>query len=215
MRFGRRLGRRFFERGCVTAAVDLVGCVLVRRLPNGERLAGRILEVEAYLGDGTDPASHSHRGRTARNGSMFGAPGRLYTYKIYGIHTCANVVCDAEGVGSAVLLRAVEPLCGLERMRAHRGLDPGAPDTLIARGPGRLAQAFALGLDCDGASAIGGDIALHRAPHGWPALRVQSGPRIGISKAALLPYRFHAADDALRRWISPGPRGASSAQRAL
>jgi DNA-3-methyladenine glycosylase len=205
MRFGRRLGRRFFERGSVEVAQELIGCVLVRRLPTGERLAGKIVEVEAYLGDGSDAASHAHRGPTPRNHSMFGPPGHLYTYRSYGIHTCANLVCEAKGRANAVLLRAILPLLGIERMRANRQLAPETSATLIARGPGRLAQALALSLDDDGRSVLAGDIGVHRPPSDWPELAVLRGPRIGISKAADLPYRFHVADTDAFKWVSAKP----------
>ncbi len=115
-------------------ARELVGCTF---LVDG--VGGVIVETEAYAPD--DPASHSYNGRTARNAVMFGRPGRLYVYRSYGIHWCANVVCGDDGVGAAVLLRAVEPTSGLELMRARRGLDDVR---LLAAGPGRLTQALGI-----------------------------------------------------------------------
>ena len=122
----RPLPRRFFARPTLDVARDLLGAHLVRRV-GGERLVTRIVEVEAYLGDGSDPGSHCHRGLTPRNRAMFGPPGRLYVYRSYGIHTCVNVVCEEEGVAGAVLLRAAEPLMGVDRMRRNRGLGAGGP----------------------------------------------------------------------------------------
>ena len=157
MRSGPPLRRAFFERSSVEVARDLVGATLIRKLADGTRLAGRLVEVEAYLGDGSDPSAHSHNGLTLRNQTMFGPPGRLYAYRSYGIHTCVNLVCAPEGDAAAVLLRAFEPTCGLVRMRQLRGLARSASDRLIARGPGRLAQALDLRLEDDGMSALGGD----------------------------------------------------------
>jgi DNA-3-methyladenine glycosylase len=213
MRPGRRLPARFFARPALDVAPELLGCWLVRTLPDGERLAARIVEVEAYLGDGSDPSSHAHPGPTARNRSMFGPPGRLYAYLSYGIHTCINVVCDAEGVGAAVLLRAAEPLVGEATMRVHRGLGASADRRRVAGGPGCLARALGLGLEHDGLALDGAALGLHRPPAGTPAPRVVAGPRIGITRAVDLPYRFHVAGD---RFVS-GPararaRGARSAR---
>ncbi len=187
VRLGRRLGIAFFDRPCLDVAPELVGCTLVRRLPGGERLVGRIVEVEAYLGDGSDPAAHSHIGPTPRNRAMFGPAGRLYVYRSYGLHWCANVVCEGRGRGAAVLLRALEPLQGDAWMRRRRGLRPDAPARLVAGGPGRLAQALAIDDSLYGASLASGPLSLHR---GSPAARPAHGPRIGIRKAAALPYRF-------------------------
>jgi DNA-3-methyladenine glycosylase len=129
---------------------------------------------------------------------MFGPPGRLYAYRSYGIHTCVNLVCGPEGEAAAVLLRALEPTCGRVRMRQLRGLASSASDRLIARGPGRLAQALSLQLEDDGMSALGGALRLRAAPAG--SARVESGPRIGISKATDLRYRFYEAGSP---WVSP------------
>ena len=155
-------------------------------LPDGTRLVGRIVEVEAYLGDGSDPASHAHRGPTPRTRPMFGPPGHFYVYRSMGIHRCANVVCEPAGVGAAVLLRAAEPLAGEERMRALRG---GRGGTELASGPGKLAEAFAIELAHSGADALRGPLRLER-PARAAAAPIAVGPRIGISKAADLPYRF-------------------------
>jgi DNA-3-methyladenine glycosylase len=201
------LARAFYARDPRSVAADLIGCHLVHRLPDGERLVLRLVEVEVYLGDGTDPASHAHRGQTARNRSMFGPAGTLYAYRSYGIHVCVNVVCGSVGHAAAVLLRAGEPLCGLERMCAHRGLEAGVSRRLIASGPGRFAEALGLTLAHDGHSLLRSPLSiLPPAPDG-PRPQVETGPRIGITKAADLPFRFFdAASDCVSRYRSGGKR---------
>jgi DNA-3-methyladenine glycosylase len=204
---GLRIPLSFFERPCLQVAPELVGCLLVRRLATGERLIGRIVEVEAYLGDGSDPGSHSHRGPTARNRSMFGPPARLYTYRSYGVHTCANLVCEPPGSGAAVLLRAVEPLAGVESMRRRRGL--GARERLgprLASGPGRLAQAFGLGLEHDGIPALGGELCIRRPAADASPLKLARGPRVGLTRGADLPYRFFAEGSPFVSAWRPGKR---------
>ena len=178
----------------------------MRRLPSGERLVGRLVEVEAYLGDGNDPGSHSFGGPTARSRSMFGPPGRLYTYLCYGVHTCANLVCEPAGKGAAVLLRAVEPIEGIEAMYRLRGLDATAPRRALASGPGRLAQAFGLTLEDDGMSALRGALSI-RSPGGEiEALETICGPRVGLRRGSDLPYRFHVRDNPFVSPWRPGKR---------
>jgi DNA-3-methyladenine glycosylase len=191
VRLGLPIRAAFFARPCLEVAADLIGASLVRRLPDGTRLVGRIVEVEAYLGDGRDPGSHSHGGETPRNRSMFGPPGRLYAYRSYGIHTCANVVCEAPGRGAAVLLRAAEPLEGEDRMRRHRGLPDAAPVRAVASGPGRLAQAFDLGLGDDGRSLLRGAVVLRGPSPGEALPDVGRSRRIGLRRGAALPFRFY------------------------
>ncbi|HXX48453.1 MAG TPA: DNA-3-methyladenine glycosylase [Myxococcota bacterium] len=181
-----RLARSFFARPCLEVAPELLGLWLIHELPGGERLVGRIVEVEAYLGDGNDAASHAHRGPTRRNRPMFGPPGHFYVYRSMGIHRCANVVCERVGSAAAVLLRAAEPLEGQERMRALRG---GRSGRELASGPGKLAEAFAIELADDGADALRGPLRLERDPRA-ASLEIRVGARIGISKSADLPYRF-------------------------
>jgi DNA-3-methyladenine glycosylase len=200
MSLGPPLRQTFYARDSRRVAADLIGCQIVRRLETGERLIARLVEVEAYLGDGSDPASHAHRGPNRRNRVMFGPAGRLYAYRSYGIHTCVNVVCSRSGTATAVLLRAAEPMEGLPAMRALRNLEPDARVELIARGPGRLAQALGLDLNHDGESLLRGAITLHAPPPDTPRIRVDRGPRVGITKAADLPYRFFEADSP---WVSP------------
>jgi DNA-3-methyladenine glycosylase len=185
-----RLARSFFARPCLEVAPELIGLLLIHELPSGVRLVGRIVEVEAYLGDGTDAASHSHRGPTPRSRVMFGPPGHFYVYRAMGIHRCVNVVTEPEGSGAAVLLRAAEPLEGESHMRALRG---GRGGRELASGPGKLAQAFAIELAHDGRDALVGALRIERERGARP-LAISAGPRIGITKSADLPYRFFARD---------------------
>jgi DNA-3-methyladenine glycosylase len=167
-------------------APALLGCWLVSDRPEG-RVALRLTEVEAYSGEGEDPASHAHRGPTPRAEIMFGPPGRLYVYFSYGVHWCANVVVGPEGRGSAVLLRAGEVVMGEQLAHARRPAARTARE--LARGPARLTQALAIGPDDKGAELLdpGSDVRLHR---GTPPSSVSAGPRVGISQATELPWRF-------------------------
>jgi DNA-3-methyladenine glycosylase len=144
-----------------------------------------LVETEAYLPD--DPASHAFRGPTRRNASMFGPAGRLYVYRSYGIHWCANVVCDAEGVGAAVLLRALEPVAGVDAMRARRGLDD---IRLLAAGPGRLTQALSIDRTHDAADLTRSPFEL-RPPSG--RVEVETSTRVGISRATDRRWRYSLA----------------------
>jgi DNA-3-methyladenine glycosylase len=144
-------------------------------------VGGPIVEAEAYRRE--DPASHSHPGPTARNAPMFGEPGRFYVYRSYGIHWCVNIVCEPPGRGAAVLVRALEPVFGVERMRERRGLEE---PLLLASGPGRVGQALAAGPHLNGLPAT---LLAPERPR-----RVASGPRIGITRAAERPWRFWDPD---------------------
>jgi DNA-3-methyladenine glycosylase len=148
-------------------------------------VGGVIVETEAYGPD--DPASHSFGGQTRSNATMFGPGGRLYVYRSYGVHWCANVVCAPEGVGAAVLLRALEPTAGLDVMRARRGLDDAR---LLAAGPGRLTQALGITHAHDGLDLLDTPFEL-RAASGPVA--VVASPRVGISRAAERPLRYSLA----------------------
>ena len=150
-------------------------------------VGGRIVEVEAYRED--DPASHAYGGKRTRNRAMFGPPGRLYVYRSYGVHWCANLVCGPEGSGSAVLLRAIEPSTGLEQMRNRRRR---VDDRLLCAGPGRLAQALALSGRDDGAEIGAGRIALV-PPADGTTVPVERTRRVGISRAVDEPWRFLVA----------------------
>ncbi|MGE3140254.1 MAG: DNA-3-methyladenine glycosylase [Thermoleophilia bacterium] len=176
---GTVLGAGFFARPVAEVAPDLVGCTL---LVDG--VGGTIVETERYQED--DPASHSFRGPRGRARVMFGPPGVLYVYRSYGLHWCANLVCEPEGSGAAVLVRAVAPEHGMERMRERRG---AVADRLLCAGPGRLTEALGIDGAMDGAPATGpGAVAEVRARTG-PA-EVVAGPRVGISKAVERPWRF-------------------------
>jgi len=159
-------------------------------------VGGTIVEVEAY--DHEDPAAHGYRGRTARNASMFGPPGHAYVYRSYGIHWCLNLVCEPEGVANAVLVRALEPTRGLDAMRERRGLDDVR---LLCSGPGRLTQALAITREHDGLPLDRPPFELRARPA--PAA-VVVGPRIGITRAVDLPWRYGLAGS---RFVSrPFPR---------
>ncbi len=186
-------------------APTLLGGVVARRLPGGV-VRARIVEVEAY-GPG-DPASHAFHGRTPRNDVMFGAPGHLYVYFTYGMHYCMNVVTGRKGEGSAVLLRAGEPVGGLEALRRGR---TAAADTNLLRGPARWTTAFEVDLGLNGSDLIRGDqIWLERGP-GLPAEAIAAGPRIGIRHAADVPWRF---TETASPWLSRGPAATPSRPRA-
>jgi len=172
--------RGFFARSVHDVAPELIGAEL---LVDG--VGGTIVEVEAY--DPTDPAAHGYRRRTARNASMFGAPGHAYVYRSYGMHWCVNLVCEGEGVASAILVRALEPTSGLEAMRVRRRLDD---DRLLCAGPGRLCQALAITRAHDGLPLDHAPFAL-RERSKQPPLVV--GTRIGITKGAELPWRYGLA----------------------
>ena len=165
-------------------ARDLVGCVL-RHGP----CAGRIVEVEGY--HETEPASHAYAGLTPRTRTLFGAPGLAYVYRSYGIHACINAVAVADGVGAAALIRALEPVEGLDLMRARRGLD--RPEDLCS-GPGKLTQALGIWLDLDGTSLLDGPITVEPRPAAAPEPRIVVGERVGITKAEDLPWRFCDGD---------------------
>lgn len=150
--------------------------------------AGRIVEVEAYESD--DEASHSRRGRTVRNGSMFEQPGTLYVYRIYGVHWCANIACGPVGHGAAVLIRALEPLDGIEQMRARRNrTDLRA----LCSGPGKLCQALAIGGAHDGLDVLDVEGAIRLVPSDGVPFEMVTGPRIGITRDVDRPWRFGIA----------------------
>ena len=185
---GRRLvPRELFARPAEQVAPDLLGCVLEHETAEG-LVAVEITEVEAYAGE-ADPASHAWRGRTARNGVMYGPPGHAYVYFTYGMHFCVNLVCLPEGAANAVLLRAGRVIEGEEIARSRRAAAIAARD--LARGPARLCQALAIDRDLDGADGCDPASPLRvRAASGATGSAIRSGPRIGISRAAEVPWRF-------------------------
>ena len=177
LRRWRDMPQRLFEQSAETVARALIGAELAV-----DGVGGVIVETEAY--DILDPASHSFVGPTARNAPMFGPPGRAYVYRIYGMHWCFNVVCDAAQAGSAVLIRALEPRTGLDRMRERRG---PLPDAALCSGPGKLCQALEIDRSLNGLRLDGAPFSLR--------LHVQrpelvQGVRIGITKGAETPWRF-------------------------
>ena len=174
------IGRDFFARSVHEVAPDLLGVTL---LVDG--VGGPIVEVEAYHHE--DPASHGFGGRTERNAAMFGPPGHAYVYRSYGIHWCLNFVCEEEGSASAVLLRALEPVFGVDAMRARRGLEE---PRLLVSGPGRLCQALGVTRDHDGLPLDEPPFEL-REREAEP--EIVRGSRIGITRATELPWRFGIA----------------------
>lgn len=201
----RRLPRSFFERSAVDVAPDLLGRMLVRRLPDGTRLSGRIVETEAY--EPGDPASHGFRGMTRRNAVMFGPPGRLYVYFTYGNHHMLNVVTRRDGEGSAVLLRSAEPIEGLSAMAEARMRDRPLD---LCSGPGKLAQALSVTLALDGADLMLGDEIWLEAGTPTDPGSVETSPRVGVSVGLDLRWRSFVAGDPFVSRGRPGP----PAQRA-
>jgi DNA-3-methyladenine glycosylase len=204
------LPREFYARDALELAPDLLGRWLVREHSEGTVVA-RIVEVEAYRGR-DDPASHAFKGPTPRNRVMFGPPGHLYVYLIYGLHHCANIVCGADGIPHAVLLRAVEVVDGAPLAARRRGLSLPARKGALAGGPGRLGQALAIDRGEDGVNLLTGAVRL-TAGEPVAASGVLSGPRVGVDyagEAAAWPWRFAVAGSPEvsqpRRLLPPGPR---------
>jgi DNA-3-methyladenine glycosylase len=199
------LGREFYARPVVEVARDLVGCTLAHG-----RAAGVIVETEAY--HESEPACHAYVGLTPRTRVLFGPPGTAYVYRSYGIHALFNAVCEPEGVGAAVLIRALEPIAALDAMRERRGLHelPRAARFLsrpeasppanasplrseqLCSGPGKLTQALAIELEHNDTDLLRGPIRLGPRPPGWEDVELVAGTRIGITKAPELEWRFCA-----------------------
>jgi DNA-3-methyladenine glycosylase len=190
---GHILSRGFFEAPPEHVAPRLLGKILAHRTSAGV-LAGRIVEVEAYLGphnDPPDPAAHTHRGPTPRNLVLFGPAGYAYIYSIYGRYFCANVSCEVEGKAGGILLRALEPLVGAEQMAINRGLAPDAPARDLTSGPSRLCQALGLTrLGHNGLDLVDADSSLQMRDDGAPTDEALVTVRIGIKHAADWPMRF-------------------------
>lgn len=198
MKFAR-IARGELPADTAALAQALIGCALVRDCPDGRR-AGRIVEVEAYVPG--DPASHAFRGKTRRNAAMFLEPHRAYVYRIYGTSMCINVTSETEGVGAAVLIRALEPLEGLRLMELRRRTTRMRD---LCRGPGRLCQALDIDLQLDGVDLLTDErVRLARPPA--QSTRVASSARIGITKAAERLLRFYEPDNPFvsgPKWLSP------------
>ncbi|MGH8082143.1 MAG: DNA-3-methyladenine glycosylase [Lysobacter sp.] len=192
---GTLLPRAFYDRAATTVAPQLLNKILA----SADGRAGRIVEVEAYAG-ALDPAAHTYRGKTPRNATMFGPPGHMYVYFTYGMHWCCNCVCGPEGTGVGVLIRALEPLYGIERMRAARPRTTRDRD--LCRGPARLTQAMGIGAAQDGIDLVAAREGFTLVDDGMaPPVTVKGGPRIGLSVGKDLPWR----------WAVPGNRHVSGA----
>jgi DNA-3-methyladenine glycosylase len=191
------LGAAFYERPVLEVARDLLGCVVEHA-----GAAGVIVETEAY--HESEAACHAHVGLTPRTRTLFGPPGRAYVYRSYGIHALLNAVSEPEGSGAAVLIRALQPVDGLDAMRRRRGLQRDAD---LCSGPGKLTQALGVGLEHNESDLADGAVRILPRPDGFAA-HVVASPRIGITKAVELPWRFTMAGD---RWMSrPRPRAAAT-----
>jgi DNA-3-methyladenine glycosylase len=186
----------FYERPVLEVARDLIGCVIRHR-----GCTGVIVESEAY--HDSEPASHAFVGLTPRTATLFGPPGRAYVYRSYGIHALLNAVCEPEGVGAAVLIRALEPIDGVELMRERRGVERVEQ---LCSGPGKLTQALGVELRDNGTDLDRGPVVFSSRPRAWRDVQVAVDRRIGITKAVELPWRFSAAGS---RFISRPVRVAA------
>jgi DNA-3-methyladenine glycosylase len=198
----------FYERPVLEVARELIGCTVT----HGD-CAGVIVETEAY--HDSEPACHAFAGLTPRTATLFGEPGRAYVYRSYGIHALLNAVCEGEGTGAAVLIRALEPTAGVEQMRLRRGLigERIARDQDLCSGPGKLTQALGIWLDRNGGSLTGGAVRIGERTAGWSSPPVLVGPRVGINVAVELPWRFCVAGNA--NVSRPRPLEWPSPRRAL
>jgi DNA-3-methyladenine glycosylase len=220
---GAVLPREFFDGPAPEVAPRLLGCVLRHDSPEGT-VAAEITEVEAYAGL-TDPASHAYRGLTARNAVMFGPPGHVYVYFTYGMHFCVNLVCEPAGAVSAILLRAGRVIEGGDLAAARRWSRPGReagpgagarrhPERDLARGPGRLCEALGIDRALNGADAVDpqSPLRVSAGPGGpVPPAKVRAGPRVGISQAVDVPWRFWLdGDDHVSQYRTFTPRRSRS-----
>jgi DNA-3-methyladenine glycosylase len=195
------LGREFFDRSVHDVARDLIGCTLLF-----EGCGGVIVEAESYERD--DPACHAYVGRTARTETLFGPPGHAYVYLSYGIHSLLNFVAEPEGDAAAVLIRALQPTTKIEAMRARRGQQA---ETDLCSGPGKLTEALGIDLGWNGADVTRPPFEIAEPEGEWRGVEVVASPRVGITKAAELPWRFSAARN---RFVSrPRPQVAAAMER--
>jgi DNA-3-methyladenine glycosylase len=181
--------RAFYARPVLEVARDLIGCVV-----SHHGCAGVIVETEAY--HDSEPASHAFVGLTPRTRTLFGRPGIAYVYRSYGIHALLNAVSEPEGIGAAVLIRALEPLSGIELMRDRRGMEPLSA---LCSGPGKLTQALGIELEHNGSDLTSGPIVISGRPASWREVGISVDRRVGITKAAELPWRFFVTDS---RYVS-------------
>jgi DNA-3-methyladenine glycosylase len=175
--------RAFFDRPVLEVARDLVGCVVTH-----EDTAGVIVETEAY--HQSEAACHAYVGVTPRTRVLFGPPARAYVYFSYGVHWMLNAVCEPAGVGAAVLIRALEPVDGIDHMRERRGLEPLRQ---LCSGPGKLTQALGIGPELNDTDLLDGPVVFSDRPRGWRDVAIDVDVRVGITKAADLPWRFVAS----------------------
>jgi DNA-3-methyladenine glycosylase len=192
-----RLERGFYARDTLIVAREVLGKRLVRRW-NGQRIAGQIVEAEAYIGQ-EDQACHAARGRTARNAVMFGPPGYAYVYFVYGMHHCFNVVTEREGLAAAVLIRALQPLEGLDAMLQLR---EGRSGVVLTNGPAKLCYALAIDRALNGTDLVAGQELWIEQDQSIPDAAVETGPRIGVrgdARALTVPWRFWIKDN---RYVS-------------
>jgi DNA-3-methyladenine glycosylase len=188
--------RAFYDRPVLQVARELIGCLVIQGA-----CSGVIVETEAY--HDSEPACHAFVGLTPRTRTLFGPPGLAYVYRSYGIHAMLNAVTEPEGVGAAVLIRALQPLDGIEQMRARRGVDPIRG---LCSGPGKLTQALGIGLEYNGTDLHHGEVVIEPAPLAWRAIPIAVDRRIGITRAVDLPWRFCAAGSRfLSRPVAPAP----------
>ena len=179
------LPAKFYVRPVLEVAPELIGCSV-----HHDGVAGVIVETEAY--HESEPACHAFVGLTARTTTLFGPPGRAYVYRSYGVHALLNAVCEPEGVGAAVLIRALMPIAGIQQMRARRGLAEAREEQLCS-GPGKLTQALGISLDENGVCLASGPIRIGARNGEWTAPAVVAGARVGINRAVELRWRFCAA----------------------
>ena len=189
--------RAFFDRPVLEVARDLVGCVVT----HGDT-AGVIVETEAY--HDSEPASHAYVGLTPRTRVLFGPPGRAYVYFSYGVHWMLNAVCEPAGVGAAVLIRALEPVEGIDHMRERRGMDAVRQ---LCSGPGKLTQALGIGPELNDTDLLCGPVRFSGRPRAWRDVAIDVDVRVGITKAPDLPWRFLAAGN---RYVSRPARRAAA-----
>jgi len=194
----RPLDPDFYARPVLEVARDLIGCTVEHG-----HAAGVIVETEAY--HESEPACHAFVGLTPRTRTLFGEPGRAYVYRSYGIHVMLNAVCEPEGVGAGVLIRALEPLSGIASMRARRGLPSGARVDELCSGSGKLTQALGVSLAENGSCLSSGPVRIGPRAGEWKSPPVIEGTRIGISRAVELRWRFCVAD--CRHVSRPRPAG--------
>jgi len=203
---GSPLAAEFYARPVLEVAPELIGCTVQHG-----RTSGVIVETEAY--HESEPACHAFAGLTPRTKTLFGPPGHAYVYRSYGIHALLNAVCEPEGVGAAVLIRALQPVRGIERMRARRGLIANRParNAELCSGPGKLAQALDIGLGDDGRTLWRGPLRILARAGTWQDPLILQGERVGITRAMDLRWRFCAGGNG--HVSRPRPRPAPAPKR--